>query len=424
MSVVRRIKARRILDSRGFPTVQADVTLAGGICASAAVPSGASTGSHEALELRDGGREYLGKDIKKALKNIAKIEKLLKGFSIYDLQKIDRMMIAADGTENKSKLGANAMLAVSMAAARAGALQSDAALYKYIRKVYGLKHKNYILPAPMLNIINGGKHADSGIDVQEFMIVPTGIKKFGESLRASVEIYHHLKKLLKSKNHIISVGDEGGFAPKIARHNNVLKMIMDAIRKAGYGKKQISLALDCAASEFYSGGSYKFENRKSDYKRLTRIYAGWVKKYPIISIEDPLSEDDWQGWKYLTAKLGSEIKIIGDDLFVTSCKRLAYGIENKSANAILIKLNQIGTVSETMEVIANAQNNGFSTVISHRSGETEDTFIADLAVAVNAGAIKTGAPARSERTCKYNRLLRIEEELGGKAKYAGMSAFE
>ncbi|HUT85507.1 MAG TPA: phosphopyruvate hydratase, partial [Elusimicrobiales bacterium] len=279
------------------------------------------------------------------------------------------------------------------------------------------------IPTPMLNIINGGKHADSGIDVQEFMIVPINAVSFSKALKMSVEVYHNLKKILKDKRHIISVGDEGGFAPKIAKHDEVLKTIMSAIKKAGYSKKQFMLGLDCAASEFYKNGKYNFEKKHISVGELTKIYSQWIKKYPIVSIEDPLAEDDWKGWEYLTAKLGSRIKVIGDDLFVTNPKRLACGIKNKSANSILIKLNQIGTVSETVDVVNHAQKNGFSTVISHRSGETEDTFIADFAVAVNAGAIKTGAPARSERLCKYNQLLRIEEELGKKAKYAGRFAF-
>lgn len=423
MSFVKTIKARQILDSRGFPTVEAQVVTGDGITTCACVPSGASTGTYEAVEIRDGKKSYLGKGVSKAIKNVSKIEKLIKGFKIADIIEIDEAMIKLDGTKNKKNLGANAILAVSMAVSRAGAIKAKLPLYKYLRKVFGLYYDDYILPAPMLNIINGGKHSDSGLDVQEFMIVPVGMKTFNTSLQASAEVYHTLKKLLKEKKHIVSVGDEGGFAPRIKKHTDALEIISKAIKKAGYSKNQIGLALDAAASEFFSSKKYKFEGKKLDYKKLTRIYENWVKKYPLISIEDPLSEDDWQGWEYITSKLASKIKIVGDDLFVTNPDRLAYGISHNTANSILIKLNQIGTVSETIKVITQAQKNSYGTIISHRSGETEDTFIADLAVAVNAKAIKSGAPARSERTAKYNRLLKIEEELGPKAKYAGRSAF-
>ena len=413
---ITAIKAREILDSRGVPTLQADVVLENGITASAAVPSGASTGSHEAVELRDNDKRYNGKGVLKAVANVAKIEKVLKGKDVFDIRALDEAMIALDGTPNKGKLGANAILGVSMAALRAGAAAKNEPLYKYIRTAYGIKEKDFVLPTPMLNIINGGKHADSGLDVQEFMIVPAAQPSFKEALRAASEVYHTLKKLLAKKGMVTAVGDEGGFAPKIRKHEDVIKTILAAAKQAGYDN--ISLALDAAASEFYVKGAYKFEDKLRPYKEMTQIIAKWCAKYPLISVEDPLHEDDWEGWKHFTDKLGKKINIVGDDLFVTNKIRLQKGIEQKAANSILIKLNQIGSVSETVDVIAQAKKVGFTTVISHRSGETEDAFIADLAVAVNAGAIKTGAPARSERLAKYNRLLVIEEELGKKAIYA------
>jgi len=416
------IKAREVLDSRGFPTVAADVVLSDGSIGSAAVPSGASTGSHEAAELRDGGARYNGKGVLKAVKNVSKIEKVLKGQNAFDIRKIDALMLKLDGTLNKGKLGANAILAVSMAVLRAAAQSAKMPLYRYIRKAYNIKEKDFLLPAPMLNIINGGKHADSGLDVQEFMIVPSAARSFKEALRAACEIYHILKKDLAAKGMVTAVGDEGGFAPKIRKHEDVLKTIMAAAKDAGY--KNIALAIDAAASEFYKDGFYKFEGTKRTYKEMAQIYGGWAAKYPVISLEDPLFEDDWDGWQHLTQKLGKKINIVGDDLFVTNKERLLRGIKIGAANSILIKLNQIGTVSETIDVIAAAKKAGYSCIISHRSGETEDSFIADFAVATNAGAIKTGAPARSERTAKYNRLLVIEEELGRLAKYAKDKAFK
>ncbi len=419
---IKSVKAREILDSRGFPTVQADVILQNGIIGSAAVPSGASTGSHEALELRDGNKRYNGKGVLKAVKNIAKIEKVLKGKDIDSIRDLDRLMLELDGTENKTKLGANAILAVSMAALRAGAANAKKPLYQYIRKTYKLKEKYWLLPTPMLNIINGGKHADSGLDVQEFMIVPAFAPSFKEALRSAAETYHTLKNQLAENGMVTAVGDEGGFAPKITKHEDVLKTIMQAANTAGYQK--MSLALDAAASEFFKDGLYHFEGKERTSKEMTEIYKAWAKKYPVVSIEDPLHEDDWQGWQYFTEKLGKQINIVGDDLFVTNKKRLEKGIEQKAANSILIKLNQIGSVSETIDVIYTAKKAGYTAIISHRSGETEDSFIADLAVAVNAGAIKTGAPARSERLAKYNRLLIIEEELGKKAIYAKNKVFE
>lgn len=419
---ISAIKAREILDSRGFPTLQAEVILKDGSIGTAAVPSGASTGSHEALELRDNDKRYNGKGVLKAIKNVAKIEKILKGKDAYDIRALDQAMLDLDGTKNKSRLGANAILSVSMAVLRAGAAARKKPLYRHIREVYNLKEKAWLMPTPMLNIINGGKHADSGLEVQEFMIVPAFAPSFKEALRAAAETYHILKKQLAQKGMVTAVGDEGGFAPKINKHDLVLKTIMAAARKAGYPK--MSLALDAAASEFYQGGLYDFEGKKRTSAQMADIYASWIKRYPLISIEDPLQEDDWAGWRHFTAKMGKKVNIVGDDLFVTNRERLERGITEKAANSILIKLNQIGSVSETIDVILLAKAAGYSAIISHRSGETEDSFIADLALAVNAGAIKTGAPARSERLAKYNRLLVIEEELGAKASYAKDRAFK
>lgn len=419
---IEKITAREILDSRGFPTVAADVWLSDSTFATASVPSGASTGSHEALELRDGGIRYHGKGVLKALQNVALINQHLTGLDPFNVRAADQCMIALDGTDNKSRLGANATLAVSMALLRAGAISAKIPLYEYIRRAYQLPEKTYLLPTPMLNIINGGKHADSGLDVQEFMILPTSPRTFAQALCQASEIYHSLKKLLQDKGMVIAVGDEGGFAPKITKHEDVLKTILTAAQKAGYA--DISLAMDCAASEFYTNGIYHFEGNNYSSTQLTDIYQTWCNKYPILSIEDPLQEDDWAGWQYLTDKLGNKIKLVGDDLFVTNLKRLQTGIAKHAANAILIKVNQIGTVSETIDVMNLAKQHGYRCIVSHRSGETEDTFIADLAVATNAGAIKTGAPARSERTAKYNRLLQIEAELGPKAVYAQKGIFE
>ncbi len=422
MARIRKITAREILDSRGYPTVAADVMLDDGNTGTAAVPSGASTGSHEALELRDGGERYNGKGVLTAVSNIERISQQLAGMDPFDIRLVDESMIALDGTENKSRLGANATLAVSMAVLRAGCHSAKLPLYEHIRNVYGLHYDDYVLPAPMLNIINGGKHADSGLDVQEFMIVPTEPKTFAEALRQASETYHALRSLLKEQGMVIAVGDEGGFAPKISKHEDVLKTILAAAKKAGHA--EMSLAMDCAASEFFHEGAYRFEGKLHTAEQMTDIYSAWCSAYPLISIEDPLQEDDWNGWKLITKKLGKKINLVGDDLFVTNIKRLEQGIAEKAANSILIKVNQIGTVSETIDVMELAKKNGYSCIVSHRSGETEDTFIADLAVATNAGAIKTGAPARAERTAKYNRLLQIEAELGDKAVYAQAKAFK
>ena len=422
MPRIKKITAREILDSRGFPTVAADVWLDDGTVGTASVPSGASTGSHEALELRDGGERYNGKGVLKAVANVGRISQQLAGMDPYDIRLIDDSLLAMDGTENKSNLGANAMLAVSMAVLRAGCHHAHLPLYQHLRKVYDLKLDTYLLPAPMLNIINGGKHADSGLDVQEFMILPLQFDTFSLALRAASETYHTLKNLLKSQGMVIAVGDEGGFAPKITKHEDVFKTILSAARQAGY--PQMALAVDCASSEFYKNGQYHFEGAAYNAEQMTDIYTDWCKKYPLLSIEDPLQEDDWAGWQYITQKLGKKINLLGDDLFVTNPHRLQRGIENKIANSILIKLNQIGTVSETVDVIQKAHAAGYTTIVSHRSGETEDSFIADLAVAVNAGAIKTGAPARAERTAKYNRLMQIELELGENARYAQDRVFK
>jgi enolase len=411
---IASVRAQEILDSRGFPTVAAEVTLEGGQSGWAAVPSGASTGEHEAVELRDGDKaRFAGKGVLKAVANAnGELFKAVKGLDARDCAAVDAKMIAADGTENKGRLGANAILAVSMAAARAAAGKTP--LYKFLRESYGIKSSEWLLPAPMLNVINGGKHADSGLDVQEFMIVPTGAKTFSEGLRWGAEVYQILKKKLAGMGMTTAVGDEGGFAPKLKTHAEALDVLVEACK--GYDMR---LALDCAASEYYKDGRYVLEGKAQD---VAKVYAQWVSKYGIVSIEDPLAEDDWDAWKALTAKL--PCRLIGDDLFVTNPKRLARGIKEKSANAILIKLNQIGTLTETVQAVTDAQKAGFSAVISHRSGETEDSFIADLAVALNAGAIKTGAPCRSERLAKYNRLLQIEAALGSSASYAGGRSFE
>ena len=419
---IAKIKAREVLDSRGYPTVKAEIILKNGVCASAIVPSGASTGVHEALELRDKEKRYHGKGVLKAIKNISLIEKKLKGLSIFDQELFDKTMCELDGTPNKSNLGANAILAVSLAAARAASKQAKMPLYKYLRKAFNFKEKAFVLPCPMLNVINGGVHADNGLNIQEFMIVPCKQKTFRQALQAASEVYHTLKGLIAQNGFSICIADEGGFAPKIKKNEDVFRLLLTASSKAGY--QNMPFAIDAAASEFYEESFYFFEGKKLTYKELSDIYGNWIAKFPIISIEDPFEQDDWQAWEYFTQKESNKIKIVGDDLFVTNLDRLELGIERKAANSILIKLNQIGTLSETVRVITKAKEAGLSTIISHRSGETEDTFIADLAVAFNCGAIKSGAPARSERLAKYNRLLEIEEELGKKAIYAKDKIFK
>jgi len=425
MEIIQVI-GREILDSRGNPTVEADVRLADGTVGRAAVPSGASTGEHEAVELRDNDQKrYLGKGTRKAAQNITKkIPPAIIGMEAEEQSAIDRKMIDLDGTPNKSKLGANAILAVSMAAARAAAQSQIIPLYRYLGGVSA-----NLLPVPLMNILNGGAHADNSVDPQEFMIVPHGASKFSEALRMGAEVFHTLKGVLKMRGYSTSVGDEGGFAPNLKSNEEALEAVLEAITKAGYKPgAQISIALDPAASEFYDAESGKYVFKKSDKsqrssEQMVKFWAKWVEQYPIISIEDGMAEDDWNGWKLMTDALGGKIQLVGDDLFVTNTERLAQGIEKGIANSILIKVNQIGTLTETLEAMQMATNAHYTNVVSHRSGETEDAFIADLAVATRAGQIKTGSASRTDRIAKYNQLLRIEEELGAGAKFAGRKAF-
>ena len=412
--------AREILDSRGNPTVEAEVFLDDGARGVAGVPSGASTGVHEAHELRDGGERYQGKGVLKAVENInEKIADEIAGFEADDQRLIDQALIKLDGTDNKSELGANAILGVSIAAAKAAAESAALPLYRYIGGPNA-----HVLPVPMMNILNGGAHADSGVDVQEFMIAPIGAESFAEALRMGAEIYHALKAVLKDKGLSTGLGDEGGFAPSVDSTKAALDVIVDAIKKAGYEPgKDVALALDVASSEFFKDGNYHFEGGEHTAEEMSKVYEELIDEYPIVSIEDPLQEDDWDGYTALTAAIGEKVQIVGDDFFVTNPARLQEGIEKKAANALLVKVNQIGTLTETFDAVELAHRNGYRTMMSHRSGETEDTTIADLAVALNCGQIKTGAPARSERVAKYNQLLRIEQELGDGAVYAGRSAF-
>lgn len=411
---IKKIQSREILDSRGNPTVETIVTLADGSVGVAAVPSGASTGAHEAIELRDGAKRYGGKGVLKAVKNVnTTISKALLGKNALDQRKIDEVMLKLDGTVNKKKLGANAILSVSMAVARAASISLQTPLYKYIRQQYSLKEKSWRMPLPMMNIVNGGRHADNGLGIQEFMIIPLN-KKFSERVRMGAEVFHALAKTLSEKGYATGVGDEGGFAPELANNERALQLIMQAIKKAGFiPGKNVFIGLDVAASEFYKSGKYYFENSKEALTpdKLLKIYNTWISKYPILSIEDGLAEDDWENWEKLTKQLGKKVKLIGDDLFVTNVERLKKGIDEKVANAILIKLNQIGTLSETIDAISLAKKNGYNVAISHRSGETADTFIADLAVAVNAEFLKSGSMSRSERIEKYNRVMKIECEV-------------
>lgn len=412
--------AREILDSRGNPTVEAEVFLDDGARGVAGVPSGASTGVHEAHELRDGGERYLGKGVLKAVENInEKISDEIAGFEADDQRLIDQALIRLDGTDNKSELGANAILGVSIAVAKAAAESATLPLYRYIGGPNA-----HVLPVPMMNILNGGAHADSGVDVQEFMIAPIGAESFAEALRMGAEVYHALKAVLKDKGLSTGLGDEGGFAPSVDSTKAALDVIVDAIKKAGYEPgKDVALALDVASSEFFKDGKYHFEGGEHTAEEMSKVYEELIDEYPIVSIEDPLQEDDWDGYTALTAAIGEKVQIVGDDFFVTNPARLQEGIEKKAANALLVKVNQIGTLTETFDAVELAHRNGYRTMMSHRSGETEDTTIADLAVALNCGQIKTGAPARSERVAKYNQLLRIEQELGDGAVYAGRSAF-
>lgn len=424
MSRIADIVARQILDSRGNPTVEVDVITENGYLGRAAVPSGASTGKYEAVELRDKvKKDWMGKGVGKAVKNVnTKIKEALHGAYVFEQRFIDNVMLDLDGTKNKAKLGANAILGVSLAAAKAAALESGQQLYRYVGGVNA-----HTLPVPMMNIINGGSHADNSIDFQEFMIVPTGAKSFSHALKMGVEVFHHLKAVLKSKNYSTNVGDEGGFAPNIKSNQEAIEIVLESIKKAGYkAGKDIWLAMDAAASEFYDSKNKQYHFHKSTGKKLKSAkmvdyWADWIKQYPIFSIEDGLDEDDWKAWQDMTAKLGSNVQIVGDDLFVTNTEKLAKGIKTGAANSILVKVNQIGSLSETIDTINMAKQNSYTCVMSHRSGETEDTTIADLAVAMNTGQIKTGSASRSDRVAKYNQLLRIEQELGTMAYYPGSS---
>ena len=421
MAVITAVHARQILDSRGNPTVEVEVLLEDGAFARAAVPSGASTGEWEAVERRDGDKSvYLGKGVLGAVKSvIEEISEEIIGIDAADQRTVDATMIALDGTNNKGKLGANAILGVSLAVAKAAAESADLPLYKYLGGPNA-----HVLPVPMMNILNGGSHADSNVDIQEFMIAPIGFENYSDALRAGVEVYHSLKSVLHDRGLSTGLGDEGGFAPNLESNAAALDLIIEAIEKAGYKPgEQVALALDVASSEFYNDGAYEFEGQKKSAEEMSAYYADLVAKYPLVSIEDPLDENDWAGYKTLTEQIGDRVQIVGDDLFVTNPERLEKGINEGAANALLVKVNQIGSLTETLDAMELAQRNEYRCMVSHRSGETEDVTIADLAVATNAGQIKTGAPARSERVAKYNQLLRIEEELGDAAVYAGKSAF-
>ncbi|MBP1137186.1 enolase [Arthrobacter sp. PvP023] len=421
MALIDAIHAREILDSRGNPTVEVEVLLSDGQIGRAAVPSGASTGEHEAVELRDGDKgRYLGKGVQKAVDAVIdQIAPALTGFDATDQRSIDQAMIDLDGTPNKSKLGANAILGVSLAVANAAAASADLPLYKYLGGPNA-----HVLPVPLMNILNGGSHADSDVDIQEFMIAPIGAETFSEGLRWGVEVYHNLKSVLQAKGLSTGLGDEGGFAPNLPSNRAALDLIQEAIKNAGYTPgKDIALALDVASSEFFKDGAYQFEGKALSATEMSAYYAELVADYPLVSIEDPLDENDWDGWKTLTDAIGDKVQLVGDDLFVTNPSILQRGIDTATANSLLVKVNQIGSLTETLDAVSLAQRAGYTTITSHRSGETEDTTIADIAVATNAGQIKTGAPARSERVAKYNQLLRIEEELDDAARYAGRSAF-
>lgn len=421
MALIDAIHAREILDSRGNPTVEAEVLLSDGSLGRAAVPSGASTGAFEAVELRDGDKSrYLGKGVSKAVDAVIdKIQPALIGQDATDQRAIDQIMIDLDGTPNKSTLGANSILGVSLAVASAAAESSNLPLYRYLGGPNA-----HVLPVPLMNILNGGSHADSDVDIQEFMVVPVGASTFSEALRWGVEVYHALKSVLQERGLATGLGDEGGFAPNLESNRAALELIIEAIKKAGLSPgEDIALALDVASSEFFENGTYQFEGASRTAAEMSDYYAQLVEDFPLVSLEDPLDEDDWEGWKTLTDAIGSKVQIVGDDLFVTNPERLQKGIDSATANSLLVKVNQIGSLTETLDAVSLAQRSGYTTVTSHRSGETEDTTIADIAVATNAGQIKTGAPARSERVAKYNQLLRIEEELGDAAFYAGKATF-
>ena len=420
MAIIEALGAREILDSRGNPTVEVEVLLEDGTAARAAVPSGASTGAFEAVELRDGGKRYLGKGVEKAIKNVNElIAPEVVGLDSQDQRLVDQTMLDLDGTKNKAKLGANAILGVSLAVAKASAESADLSLFKYVGG-----NNAHILPVPMMNILNGGAHADTNVDIQEFMIAPIGADTFKESLRWGAEIYHSLKSVLKKRGLATSIGDEGGFAPNLESNRAALDLILEAVDIAGFkAGKEIALAMDVAATEFHENGKYAFEGKQLSSAEMIAYYASLVSSYPLVSIEDPLDEDDWDGWAAITKELGSKVQLVGDDLFVTNPERLSRGIAAGTANAMLVKVNQIGSLTETLDAVEMAHRAGYRNMMSHRSGETEDVTIADLAVATNCGQIKTGAPARSERVAKYNQLLRIEDELAEGARYAGRGAF-
>ncbi len=420
MAIIEALGAREILDSRGNPTVEVEVLLEDGTAARAAVPSGASTGAFEAVELRDGGKRYLGKGVEKAIKNVNEvIAPEVVGLDAQDQRLVDQTMIELDGTKNKAKLGANAILGVSLAVAKASAEHADLSLFKYVGG-----NNAHVLPVPMMNILNGGAHADTNVDIQEFMVAPIGADSFKESLRWGAEIYHSLKSVLKKRGLATSIGDEGGFAPNLDSNRAALDLILEAVEGAGFKPgKEIGLAMDVAATEFYENGKYSFEGKQLTAAEMIAYYSSLVSSYPLVSIEDPLNEDDWDGWAAITKELGTKVQLVGDDLFVTNPERLAKGIAADTANALLVKVNQIGSLTETLDAVEMAHRAGYRSMMSHRSGETEDVTIADLAVATNCGQIKTGAPARSERVAKYNQLLRIEDELADGARYAGRGAF-
>jgi enolase len=427
MSTIEAVHARQILDSRGNPTIEVDVRLVEGQIGRAAVPSGASTGEFEAVELRDGGSEYLGKAVGKAVANVnGEIQRAVSGFDATDQPGLDNLMLDLDGTANKSRLGANAILGVSLAAAKAGALLEDRPLYSYLGDMYGSGSAS-LLPVPMMNVLNGGAHADNSVDFQEFMVMPAGASSFSECLRIGTEVFHSLKKILSGHGFATAVGDEGGFAPDLPSNEAALEILVEGIEAAGYrAGEDVFIALDPATSEIFENGTYRLEHedRSLSPAEMAAYWASACDRFPIVSLEDGMDEEDWDGWKLLTERLGDSVQLVGDDLFVTNPERLNRGIDRDTANSILIKVNQIGTLTETLDAIRMADKAGFTSVISHRSGETEDTFIADLAVATEAGQIKTGAPSRSDRVAKYNRLLRIEEELGDSARFSGAAVLK
>ncbi|MGK5552732.1 phosphopyruvate hydratase [Actinomadura kijaniata] len=420
MSSIEAVLAREILDSRGNPTVEVEVLLSDGTEARAAVPSGASTGQFEAVELRDGGERYNGKGVTRAVRAVNDtVDEKLVGYPASEQRLIDQLLIDLDGTPNKAELGANAILGVSLAVAKAAAASADLPLFRYVGGPNA-----HLLPVPMMNILNGGAHADTNVDVQEFMIAPIGAGTFSEALRWGTEVYHALKSVLKTKGLATGLGDEGGFAPELPSNRDALDLILEAVRKAGFTPgRDVALALDVAATEFHEGGVYAFEGAKKTADEMAAYYGELLANYPLVSIEDPLDEEDWEGWKNLTSAVGDRVQLVGDDLFVTNPERLERGVREGAANALLVKVNQIGSLTETLDAVSLAQTSGFKCMMSHRSGETEDTTIADLAVATNCGQIKTGAPARSDRVAKYNQLLRIEEQLDDAARYAGAAAF-